>query len=78
MPRYYLDIYNADGLTEDEEGQVFETPLRLRQAAIRILPDIVRDEILDVDETSIAVKVRDESGRRVFEASLTIVSKWVD
>lgn len=78
MPRYYLDLYNGDGLTVDEEGQVFETRERLRREAIRILPDIVRDEMLEGDRTAITIKVRDESGSRVFEASLVISSAWCD
>ena len=49
MPRYYLDLYNGDGLTVDDDGQVFETRERLRREAIRILPDIVRDEMIESD-----------------------------
>jgi len=78
MPRYYLDLYNGDGLTVDDEGQVFETRERLRCEAIRILPDIIRDEMLEGDRTAITVKVRDESGSRIFEASLVISSAWCD
>ncbi|MFD1982408.1 DUF6894 family protein [Mesorhizobium newzealandense] len=78
MPRYYLDLYNGDGLTVDREGQVFDTRERLRREAIRILPDIVRDEILEADRTAITVKVRDEDGRQVFEASLVVSSGWCD
>ncbi|OBQ59404.1 DUF6894 family protein [Mesorhizobium erdmanii] len=76
MPRYYLDLYNGDGLTVDNEGQVFETPERMRREAIRILPDIVRDEIIENDHTAITVKVRDEDGRQIFEASLVVSSGW--
>ncbi len=78
MPRYFLDLYNGDGLTVDREGQVFDTRERLRREAIRILPDIVRDEILEGDRTAITVKVRDENGRQVFEASLVVSSGWCD
>ncbi|MET2825903.1 DUF6894 family protein [Mesorhizobium shangrilense] len=78
MPRYYLDLYHGDGLTVDEEGQVFETRARLRREAMRILPDVLRDEMFDGDRARIMVKVRDESGRAVFEASLTLDSAWND
>ena len=78
MPRYYLDLYHGDGLTVDEEGQVFETRARLRREAMRILPDVLRDEMFDGDRARIMVKVRDESGRPVFEASLTLDSAWND
>ncbi|MBN9218118.1 MAG: hypothetical protein J0I79_09205 [Mesorhizobium sp.] len=76
MPRYYLDLYSSDGLTVDEEGQVFESRDRLRREAVRILPDIIRDEMLEDDRTAIAVKVRDDTGNHVLEASLVICLKW--
>ncbi len=78
MPRYYLDLYHGDGLTVDEEGQVFETRAGLRREAMRILPDVLRDEMFDGDRARIMVKVRDESGSAVFEASLTLDSAWND
>ncbi|WP_246686858.1 hypothetical protein [Mesorhizobium sp. B2-4-19] len=67
MPRYYLDLYNGDGLTVDDDGQVFETRERLRREVIRILPDIVRDEIIENDHTSpsrYATKRRTKYSRR--------------
>lgn len=78
MPRYYLDLYHRDGLTADEEGQVFETRARLRREAIRILPDVLRDEMFEGDRTEITIKVRDENGCHIFEASLTLNSGWSD
>jgi len=78
MPRYYLDLYNGDGLTVDDDGQVFETRERMRREAISILPDIVRDEIIENGHTAITVKVRDEEGHQIFEASLVVSSGWCD
>ncbi|MGY2991805.1 DUF6894 family protein [Mesorhizobium sp. URHB0026] len=78
MPRYFLDLYNGDGLTVDDHGQVFDSRERMRREAILILPDIIRDEMIENDRTAITVKVRDESGRQVFEASLVISSSWCD
>ena len=78
MPRYFMDLYSCDGLTVDEEGQLFDTPERLRREAVRILPDIIRDEMLDGDGASITLEVRDESGNRVLVASLVISTQWCD
>ncbi|MBZ9996574.1 DUF6894 family protein [Mesorhizobium sp. BH1-1-4] len=78
MPRYFLDLYNGDGLTVDDHGQVFDSRERLRREAILILPDIIRDEMIENDRTAITVKVRDENGRHIFEASLVISSSWCD
>ncbi|SDA71859.1 DUF6894 family protein [Mesorhizobium qingshengii] len=73
-----MDLYSCDGLTVDEEGQLFDTPERLRREAVRILPDIIRDEMLDGDGAVVTVKVRDESGNRVLVASLVISTQWCD
>lgn len=78
MPRYFMDLHSRDGLTVDEEGQLFDTPERLRREAIRILPDIIRDEMLDGDGAAITLEVRDESGNRVLVASLVISTQWCD
>ena len=51
---------------------------RLRREAVRILPDIIRDEMLDGDGASITLEVRDESGNRVLVASLVISTQWCD
>lgn len=78
MPRYFMDLHSCDGLTVDEEGQLFDTPERLRREAVRILPDIIRDEMLDGDGAAITLEVRDESGNRVLVASLVISTQWCD
>jgi hypothetical protein len=78
MPRYYFDLINGDGLTPDDDGQVFETREEVRDEAVRILPDIARDEMPDGGDVSITVKVRDEAGRHIFEATLSLVSGWND
>lgn len=78
MPRYYFDLYNGDDLVADEEGQVMETRERVRDEAVRILPEIARDEMPDGDCLSIAVRVKDETGRYIFEVSLSMKAGWLD
>ncbi|KAA3447288.1 hypothetical protein C7I87_27240 [Mesorhizobium sp. SARCC-RB16n] len=76
MKRYYFDLYNGDGLVSDDDGQPFESQEQARAEAIRILQDVARDEMPDRDLVKITVKVRDEAGAQVFEASLVLTAGW--
>lgn len=78
MPRYYFDVYDSDGLAADEDGQELASRESARRAAIEVLPDIARDELPRGDREVFAVKVRDESGRYIFEASLSLSADWID
>lgn len=78
MPLYYFDINDGARTTHDEEGQPFADPGAARDAAIAVLPDIARDELLDSDRRSFTVNVRDESGRHIFRATLSLVTEWLD
>lgn len=61
----------------DEDGQVFETRAGVRHEAVRIQLDVAREEMPESDVV-IAVKVRDESDRQVFEATLSLAAGWKD
>ena len=76
MKRYYFDLYNSDGPVQDDDGQPFETRDQARAEAIRILHDVARDEMPDSDLVKITVKVRNETGAQVFEASLILTTGW--
>ncbi|UCI19150.1 hypothetical protein FJ970_29710 [Mesorhizobium sp. B2-1-8] len=60
----------------DDDGQPFESREQARAEAIRILQDIARDEMPDRDLVKITVKVRNEAGAQVFEASLVLTAGW--
>lgn len=76
MKRYHFDLYNSDGLVSDENGQLFESKDQARAEAIRILQDVARDEMPDRDRVTITIKMRDDAGMQVFEASLTLKAVW--
>ncbi len=78
MPRYFFDIHDGQRMTRGDEGQDFATREEMRAAAIRTLPDIARDEVPDSDALVFSVRVRDEAGDDVFEASLSLRSRWLD
>ncbi|WP_214475639.1 hypothetical protein [Mesorhizobium sp. dw_380] len=76
MKRYYFDLQNGDGSVSDDHGQLFESREQARAEAIRILQDVAQDEMPDRDLVTISVKVRNETGAQVFEASLILTSGW--
>ena len=78
MPKYFFDINNGDGLTRDEDGAEFAFLDEVRDAAIRVLPDIARDVLPDSGRRVLSVRVRDEDDRYVFHASLSLISEWLD
>jgi hypothetical protein len=77
MPRYFFDTYDGNHASLDEEGVECGSRQQIQDCAIDALPDIARDELPDGLEQLFWVKVRDESGRLVFEASLTLTSRWL-
>lgn len=76
MPRYFFDISNGH-LTPDELGTEFPDAHAARDAAIRVLPDVARDEIGARDNREVAVLMRDEAGQSLFSASLTLRARWL-
>ena len=77
VPRYFFDTDDGTGLVVDEDGQELSGPDQLRYLALDALPDIARDIIPDGDERLLSVRVRDETGAYVFEAFLSLKTRWL-
>jgi hypothetical protein len=76
MPRFYFDISNG-GLTIDDKGTEFSNAHAARDAAIKTLPHLAKDFISDGPSREVLVLLRDEHGRALFTASLTLTAKWL-
>ena len=76
--RYFFDVQDDEQSKPDEMGTEFGDLEAVRAAAIVLLPNIARDELPDGDARRFAVKVRDRSGRYIFEASLTLRAEWLN
>jgi len=76
--RYFFDIDDDRRLIRDRDGHEFQTRQEVRNAAIVALPDIARDELPDGDRRVFTVKVRDGTGKFVFEATLSLIATWLD
>ena len=76
MPRFFFDF--ADGtVMPDDTGTEFPNAHAARDAAVKVLPDIARDEIGAGQGRQVLVLMRDEKGRALFTASLHLTAKWL-
>ncbi|MER2267798.1 DUF6894 family protein [Methylobacterium oxalidis] len=77
MARYFFDLH--DGTMQfDSEGTECATLDDARDVAKRLLPAVVRDELIrDGDRLTYAVLVSDEDHRPVYSATLTYTGLWL-
>jgi hypothetical protein len=78
MPRFLFDIYDGVRLTRDDEGSELPDREAARKEALSVLPDIARDRSPDGDRRDFIVDVRDETGRVIYTATLSLVGRWID
>ena len=72
MDRFYFNIHDGERFTRDGDAHLCQSHKAMRDAAIKVLPDIARDELPDGDQRNFTVKVRDESGHFLLEATLSL------
>jgi hypothetical protein len=77
MARYYFDIDDGLRSTEDADGVDMDDKKAIRDAAIKVLPEIAWDSLPNGNDRVFSVNVRDETGRRIFQASLVLRSEWL-
>lgn len=71
MPRFFFDTFDDNSLRRDADGTEFADLEAARDATMRYLPDIARDEIPhNGDRRSFVVLVRNEDGEAVYSATL--------
>jgi hypothetical protein len=75
MPRYYFDFRDGETDARDEVGLTFKDLKEARDAAIKLLPDVAHEELPDGDQHVFSVRIRDESGRYLFFATLSLIAQ---
>jgi hypothetical protein len=76
MPRYYIDSSDGNFSHIDSEGVELAGDEAARYLALDALPDMVREVLPDGDRREFAVCVRDQGGRVIYSASLTLTGAW--
>jgi hypothetical protein len=71
--RYYFDTDDGERLVRDDEGLVLGSLEEAKKEAVTALPHMARDGLPDGDYREFVVEVRDEAGRKVWTARLTLV-----
>ena len=74
MPRYFFDIFDAQGLTRDEEGIEFANMDEAVAEARRTLGGMVKDAMLESGENQIEIRIRDGEGPVIL--SVTMRAVW--
>ena len=78
MPHYFFDIDDGDRRTRDDEGLDLDGPAAARMEAIRALPDVARDVMPDGDHRTILATIRNEAGKAIFRAELSLTAQWLE
>ena len=76
MERYYIDVGGLGQHSVDCCGQELLNLGAMRKEAIGVLLEISQDDIGDCDHAELVAGVRDESGRVVFRARLSLMTEW--
>lgn len=75
--RFYFDVDDGNRLLHDDEGSEICSMRQMREAAMRMLPEIAGPPN-DTDYQMVSVKVRDGAGRYVLVAAMNLCTSWLD
>jgi hypothetical protein len=79
MARYFFHILGDGPDTRDNQGVELASLNHVRREAMRVLPEIARDEVpRDGDHQSFTVLVTDERDHPVYTATLTFAGIWLN
>ncbi|CAO4183417.1 DUF6894 domain-containing protein [Methylorubrum aminovorans] len=77
MPRYFFDIDDGVRDLRDDEGVILDDREHARKEAIATLAQLANDMLRDGNNHTFKANVRDETGKRIYEAALSLKSGWV-
>jgi len=78
MPLYFFDFDDGDGAPSapDTMGTDLPSLASVPEEAVAVLANIAKDRLPDGSHRVFSASVRNEEGRVVFTASLTLQSGW--
>jgi hypothetical protein len=77
VAHYTIDTDDDDRYVEGDYGEGLTCRLAARHMALSALPDMVRDKVPDDDRCTFKAIVRDDNGREIYTATLTLVGEWM-
>ena len=75
MPLFYFDVCDGEDVIRDEDGTECPSFEAARRAALGVLPAMARDAARHRDQQDLVILLRDNGGRHVFTATLTIMAR---
>ena len=72
MARFFIDTSDGDAFVRDEQGALYLDIEDAKAAAVAVLPDMARDKLPDGDNRRFLSVVRNEEGRTLIHASLSL------
>ncbi len=76
MQRYFFDYACDNEITADEAGLELASTADVRLAALKALPDLLKELLPDQPPKEVSIVVRDELGRVVFTTSIFLSMRW--
>jgi hypothetical protein len=77
MPYFLLDVHDGEAQFRDEDGQEFTDREAVRKEAVLALTEMARGLPRAPGERhEITVGVRDETGKSILTATLSLVVRW--
>jgi hypothetical protein len=78
-PRFYYEVRDGDIHARDDEGEVFADRKAARDNAVMLLTEMARSlSSRGKDQNKITASVRDETGKLIFTATLSLDVRWND
>lgn len=75
---YFFDFDDGYRYTVDDVGEDFISNSLARNAGIHALAELAVGSLVgDNDEQHLAVKIRSETGKFMFEGTLTLAARWL-
>lgn len=75
MPRFFFDTFDGTRFVPDEDGLELDNIETAKAEAQKALPDLARDGLPDGNHNTFVVSVRDEEGKVVLRAALSLVTE---
>lgn len=76
VAHYTIDTDDDERFVEGDYGEGLTCPQKARALALAVLPEMALEKGQVGDCHAFSATVRDENGREVYTATLTLVGKW--
>ena len=77
MAQFFFDSVQNGLAFHDDEGSELPDAEAARLAALEFLPELLHHRVPFGDSAAYEVAVRDEAGRLIYQATLTIAGHWI-